>query len=237
MIRLQKLISQYGYASRRKAESLIQEGRVKVNGVRTKRLGQKILENAVITIDDHVINRDLPKIYLALNKPPGYLCSKRDPFGRKRIYDLLEKKYNDYGAFCVGRLDFMTAGLIFITNDGYFAQVISHPSNGIIKKYEVVTDKRIPYNLIAQWKNGIYTIEGEKYRISDFKKTAQKRVLITLCEGKKREIRRLFESININIVSLTRIAIGSVTLDNLLPGSYRMLTKREIESFFHENET
>ena len=228
MVRIQKLISHYGYTSRRKSEDLIREGRVYVNGHKIKELGLKVPKNVLIEIDGCIINREVPFIYLLLNKPEGYLCSKRDPLKkRKLIYDLLDEKYNKYGVFSVGRLDYMSEGLILLTNDGSFANKITHPSNNIPKRYEVCTNRKIPYNLIAMWRDGIY-IKGEKYRIVDFKKLHSNKVSITLNEGKNREIRRLFEHIHLKVVKLKRVAIGTLELDDTPIGKVRHLTSNEI---------
>jgi 23S rRNA pseudouridine2605 synthase len=228
IVRIQKLISHYGYTSRRKSEDLIREGRVYVNGYEVKELGLKVPQNALIEIDGCIINREIPSIYLLVNKPKGYLCSKSDPLkNRKLIYELLDEKYNNWGVFSVGRLDFMSEGLILFTNDGHFANWISHPSSNILKRYEVSINRKIPYNLIAMWRDGIY-IKGEKYRIVDFKKLHSNKVSITLNEGKNREIRRLFEHIHLKVVKLKRVAIGPLELDDTPVGKFRHLTSDEI---------
>jgi 23S rRNA pseudouridine2605 synthase len=228
-VRVQKLISRYGYASRRKSEELIREGRVRVNGVLVKELGLKVPCNAIIEVDGDVINREIPQVYLLLNKPEGYLCSKHDPLKRRLIYDLLDKEYKEYGVFSVGRLDYRSEGLILLTNDGYFANRITHPSNNILRRYVVRTNGKIQYNLIAKWKDGIY-IKGEKYRIAGFKKLGDMKVSITLYEGKNREIRRLFEHINLEVAGLKRVAVGAVELGDTPVGKFRHLTNSELKA-------
>jgi len=223
------LISQYGYASRRKAEELIKKERVKVNGIIVKELGTKISKDSFIEINGKIINKDILKVYLILNKPEGYICSRNDHFGRKTIYELIDKKYNDSGVFNVGRLDLRSQGILIITNDGDFANKISHPSYRILKKYEVATNNIIPYNLIDEWKKGIY-IEKIKYKIEDFEKIDSKRIILFLREGKNREIRRLFKYIGIEVIVLRRTAIGNVELGDLPLGKYRELTAKEIDS-------
>jgi len=225
--RVHKLISRYGYASRRKAETLIREGRVRVDGTPVRELGLRVASDAVVEVDGTVINRDIPRVYLALNKPPGYLCTREDHFGRKTVSDLLSEDYRNVGVFNVGRLDYRSEGLLLLTNDGDFAHRILHPSGGTVKKYEVTVDGDIPYNLIAHWKNGVY-IKGENYRIVDFKELGPKKTVISLKEGKKREIRKLFRHIGLGVVRLKRISIGPLLLGNLSPGSYRQLTVHEI---------
>lgn len=227
-IRLQKLIARYGYSSRRKAEELIRDGRVAVNGVVVKSLGTKVPEDSIIEIDGRVINKPVPLYYLMLNKPPGCLCSRYDPKGRPLIYNLIDKKYIESGIFTIGRLDFMSEGLILLTNDGDFAQKVGHPSGGIEKRYLISTAQDIPYKLIDTWKDGIY-IKGKLYRIIDYDRVSSRDIIITLKEGKNREIRELFGIINIKILRLKRIAIGPLKLGKLPPGKVRLLSKREVK--------
>ncbi|HEB29909.1 MAG TPA: rRNA pseudouridine synthase [Spirochaetes bacterium] len=230
LVRLQKLISHYGYSSRRRAEKLIIAGKVRVNGIVANELGIKVPGLSIIEIDGNIINRDIPVLYLMLYKPAGYICTKKDPGNRKDIYTLIKEEYNNFGIFSVGRLDYSSEGLLLITNDGHFSNNISHPSNEIMKKYEVTTDKDIPYKSIAAWENGIY-IKGIKYTIRDYDKFTSRRVVLSLYEGKNREIRRLFEELNIKIVQLKRIAIGALELGDLSVGKYRELSEDEVRMF------
>ncbi len=231
LIRLQKLISQFGYTSRRKSEILIKEGKVRINGVIQRELGIKIPKTSLIEIEGKIINRPIQKIYLLFNKPPGYICTQRDPFGRPLLYDLIDKKYKKYGLFSVGRLDYMSEGLLLLTNDGFFANKIMHPSSGIIKKYEVWTTKKIPYKSIDDWKNGVY-IKGVKYKIVDIKRVSSIIAVISLIEGKNREIRKLFEHIGLPLKKLKRIAIGPIEIGDLPIGGCRELFKDEIQKLF-----
>ena len=231
LVRLQKLISRYGTASRRKAENLIKQGRVKVDGEPVSMLGTKVPEDSQIEVDGVLINRNIPTVYLMLNKPPGYLCTRDDRDERPVVYDLVNSEYAGYGLFSVGRLDFLSEGLLILTNDGDFAHAVSHPSGGILKKYEVTTGETIPYKKIADWKNGVY-IWGECYRIEEFRKVSSKKVILTLAEGKNREIRRLFESIEISITRLRRIAIGTLELGALPLGKSRELGQDQLNRIF-----
>lgn len=230
-IRLQKLIAHYGSASRRKAEILIREGRVRVDGKIITVLGTKVPDDAVVEIDGVCINRDVPRVYLMMNKPPGFLCTTKESDSRPVVYDLIANKYTSLGLFSVGRLDYVSEGLLILTNDGEFAHSVAHPSGGIVKKYEVTTEKNIPYKVIAAWKNGLY-INGECYTIKDYRKISLKKVLLTLSEGKNHEIRRLFESINVKVVKLKRIAIGSLELGSLAPGHSREMSSEELKRIF-----
>jgi len=230
-VRLHKLIAYYGYVSRRKAEKLIENGSVKVNGNIITELGTKVKRDSIIEINGEIINKNIQKVYLALNKPENFICSKSDELKRSTIYNLIDEKYKKFGIFNVGRLDYKTKGLIFLTNDGYFANIIAHPSFKITKEYEVTTYKDIPFDQIKKWTKGII-INGEKYRIKDLKKIGKNKISIILNEGKKREIRILFGCINLEIKELKRIRIGNVSIYGIEEGKYRNLTEEELKSFY-----
>jgi 23S rRNA pseudouridine2605 synthase len=231
LIRLQKLIARYSLVSRRKAETLISAGRVFVNGKVVSSLGVRVPEDARIEVDGVIINRVIPAVYLMLHKPAGYLCTRDMKEKRPVIYDLLPDKYTAHGLFSVGRLDFMSEGLILMTNDGNFANAVAHPSGGIEKKYRVWTNKNIPYKTIAAWKNGIY-IKGEQYRINAFQEVGAKEVVLSLLEGKNREIRKLFDSIGLRVIRIIRIAIGSLELGSLSSGRFRELSREELQRIY-----
>lgn len=233
LIRLQKLIARYGLASRRKAEELISQGRVRVNGQVVDRLGAKVPEDASIQVDGRTINRDIGKLYLMMNKPSRYLCTRYDPRGRALVYELLPQQIRESGVFTVGRLDFNTEGLLLFTNDGCFAHAVGHPSAGTVKKYVVETENPIPYNLIDGWKNGVY-IKGETYRIAGYKRVSSHKAVVLLVEGKNREIRRLFRYISVRINRLVRVSVGPLELGDLPTGEWRTLTCREREELVEE---
>jgi 23S rRNA pseudouridine2605 synthase len=235
-LRLQKIIAGYGYASRRSAETLITEGRVRVNGQTVTRLGFKVPVGATVEIDGRLINRNVPRVYIVMNKPAGYVCSKKDPQGRRVVYELLDKETRRAGVNTVGRLDCMSEGLLILTNDGEFAHRIAHPSGGIVKKYEVTTEEPIPYNLVDTWKKGVY-INGTRYRIEDYARFTDRKVTVSLREGKNREIRRLFSSIRVDVVTLKRIAIGSLSLGGLPTGRYRELSAGEMHELLPGYQT
>ena len=232
-VRLQKLIARYGYASRRSAETLITEGRVRVNGQTVTKLGVKVPAGAMVEVDGQLINKQVPRVYMLMNKPVGYVCSKKDPQGRKTVYELLSEETRRAGVNTVGRLDYMSEGLLILTNDGEFAHRIAHPSGGILKKYEVTTKEHIPYNLVDAWKKGVY-IKGTRYRIEDYERLADERVRVSLFEGKNREIRRLFASIHVDVVTLKRVAIGSLSLVGLPTSRCRKLTPGEMHEFLQD---
>jgi 23S rRNA pseudouridine2605 synthase len=171
------------------------------------------------------------KLYIALNKPPGYICSRADPLNRRPASDLLPKEWSNL--YSVGRLDYESEGLIFFTNDGDFSLKLTHPRYGVAKKYKVVVKAKVePIHLDAML-NGIYH-EGEKLKADKARlilsENTHSIVELTLKEGKKREIRRMFESQGFTVEKLQRFQIGPIKLAELPRGKWRSLTPPEIKS-------
>jgi pseudouridine synthase len=228
--RVQKLISQSGFCSRRNAEKLIEEKKVKVNN-KIISLGDKCNLNDKITIDDKLISLDVKKIYIIMNKQKGYVCSKKDEFNRKTIFDLLSLKDNHSSLFSVGRLDKDTTGLIIITNDGDFAQKIIHPSSKISKEYIVQIDRNLKNKDKLFLESGI-KLYNKQLTPCTIKRLSQKKYLVRIFEGKKRQIREMFLKFNYNIISLHRIKIGNLDLEkyNLKYGEYKFVKKEELKN-------
>ena len=224
-IRLQVFLSHAGVASRRAAEEIIASGRVSVNGVTIKAQGTKVEEGDTVLLDGKTVLPETQKHYIALNKPPGYICSSEDPQGRPLALSLLpvqkERLYN------VGRLDFLSSGLIFFTNDGAFAARLGHPSSGLEKEYIVEATGVIPDEAADAFLGGI-TIEDVFYKAKTAEKTGLKTMRIVLVEGKNREIRRVFSHFHLHPSVLRRVRIGSVLLGDLPEGGWRPLTQKEI---------
>jgi len=224
-IRLQVFLSHAGVASRRAAEEIIASGRVSVNGVTIKAQGTKVEEGDTVLLDGKPVLPETKKHYIALNKPPGYICSSEDPQGRPLALSLLpvqkERLYN------VGRLDFLSSGLIFFTNDGAFAARLGHPSSGLEKEYIVEATGVIPDEVADAFLGGI-TIEDVFYKAKTAEKTGRKAMRIVLVEGKNREIRRVFSHFHLHPSVLRRVRIGSVLLGDLPEGGWRPLTQKEI---------
>ena len=166
------------------------------------------------------------KIYLALNKPSGYICSSNDPQGRPLALSLLPSTITER-LYSVGRLDFLSCGLIFFTNDGEFAGRLGHPRYELEKEYIVEATGMIPDNVTDAFNNGI-EIEGEYYKAKSAEKTGRKTIRIVLVEGKNREIRRVFSHFHLHPARLCRVRIGSVHLGDLKQGSTRPITQEEI---------
>jgi len=229
--RLQKILSEYGIASRRKAEELIKEGRITVNG-QIAHLGQKAdPEKDYIKVDGKLLIKPEPKVYYAFYKPRKVITSLIDPQGRPTIKDFI--KGIKFRVYPVGRLDFDSEGLLLLTNDGELAYHVMHPSSEIEKTYLVKVDGIIEPETIEKLKKGI-KIDGKlaiPVSVNLVRKLkANSWIKITLHEGRKRQIRKMLERVGHSVIRLIRIAIDGVKLEELKPGQYRSLTKEEIEA-------
>lgn len=237
LIRLQKIIAENGMASRREAERWIEDGFVTVNG-HTATLGQK----ANPSIDAIKVNGKLlpkwraQKIVLVMNKPRGVLCSHSDPFHDKTIFDYLPPKYQKMKLFYAGRLDKESEGMLILTNDGQLANKIMHPANKVIKRYQVTLSKPFELKLIPKLLKGI-NIEGEHLYVTKIipATVGIKRdymVEVHLEQGRKRQIRRLFESFGYFVERLKRFQIGAYTMKGLSSGGIKELQKEELDLIF-----
>jgi len=231
VVRLQKFLADAGVASRRASEAIIRAGRVAVNGAEVSELGTKIEPGRDHVTLDGVPLRTKRKIYAALNKPRGLVCSRRDESGRATIYDLLPKEWGHLHS--VGRLDFNSEGLIFLTNDGEFSLRLTHPRYGVRKKYVATVEGRVEPELLRRFIHGVWhqgeKLKAEKARILSGS-NSQSIVELELAEGKYHEVRRLFESQAMTVKRLQRIQIGRIKLGELRPGKWRTLTEPEIKS-------
>jgi len=225
-IRLQVFLSHAGVASRRAAEEIIAQGRVSVNGITITSQGSKVADGDVVLLDGKPVQPESRLLYLALNKPSGYICSSSDPQGRPLALSLLPSSIGER-LYSVGRLDFLSCGLIFFTNDGNFAGRFGHPGSGLEKEYIVEASGPIPDTAVEAFNSGI-TIEGEHYKAKYAEKTGWKTMRIVLVEGKNREIRRVFSHFHLHPTLLRRIRIGNVLLGSLPEGAARPLTEKEL---------
>tara|TARA_Y100001936_G_scaffold24565_1_gene22475 strand:- start:706 stop:1659 length:954 start_codon:yes stop_codon:yes gene_type:complete len=229
-IRLQKYIADCGVTSRRKAEDLIVQGRVKVNDKVVKELGTKVsLEGDVVMVDGEMIDLlSVDHIYIALNKPRSYMTTLSDPEGRKTVMDLIPIKQR---VFPVGRLDYLSEGLLLMTNDGDMANMIMHPKFEVTKVYEVKVFGRVNEMLLNKLKAGIVSHDGilKPKSVRVLEQLPQKTWLeFRLNEGKNREIRRICEAAGVTIDKLRRVAIGNLSIDGLQPGRWEYITKAEL---------
>lgn len=233
-LRLQVFMAHSGIASRRRCEILISEGYVKVNGSVVTEMGFRVKPDDTVTYKGQTVRLINKKLYIALNKPSLYLCSNSDPQGRSLAIDLIKNDFPDR-LYNVGRLDYLSTGLIFFTNDGNFTKIVAHPSSGIEKEYVVETKQVIDEQILLDFMKGV-TIEGEKYKLHSYKYRTKYKVRLILLEGKNREIRRFFQSRNLKIRKLHRVRIGTVQLENIPSGSYRYLTEKEVAWFIKKKK-
>lgn len=233
MERIQKLIAEYGYTSRRKAEELIIDGRVKVNG-EVVSLGDKASRSDIITIDDISINKEVAKRVYVLNKPREVVSTVSDDKNRKTVVDLIKTNERIYP---IGRLDYDTTGLILLTNDGELANILMHPKNNIKKIYIAKLNKILSKEDSIKIKKGI-KVDGRVVEV-DFiklrsldKKNNTSIVEITIHEGRNHIIRRLFETLNYDVIKLKREGYAFLTLGDLKSGDYRELSLKEIKTLY-----
>ena len=222
-------------ASRRAAEQVILEGRVTVNGRPVRLLGTRVEPDGdTIAVDGRPV-RVKRKLYVALHKPAGYVCSRRDERGRPAIHDLLPKEWQNL--YSAGRLDFDSEGLIFLTNDGQFALCLTHPRYGVSKKYVATVEGGVQEDRLEQFLRGVWHA-GEKLQARAVRLISASRarsvVELELGEGKNREVRRMFESLGLTVKRLQRIQIGKIKLGELKSGRWRILTETEIRTLLQE---
>ena len=220
MHRVQKLLSNYGYCSRRKAEELIKEGRVKVND-KVISIGDKASEDDKLYVDGKAVSKE-KRVYLMFNKPKRCVTALHDKH-YKTVMDYIKVKER---VFPIGRLDCDTTGLLLLTNDGDFANKIMHPSNEIKKTYVVEINKPITDKQISTIEKGVMLEDG-KTSEAKVKKHDGTHLEIVIHEGKNRIIRRIFEKLGIKVLSLERVRVGDLSLGDLSLGEYRELTEKE----------
>ena len=231
-IRIQKIIADCGYCSRRKAEELMNQGKVKLNG-RPVKPGDKATVRDIITVNGERIY--IPKkknfVYIVMNKPRGYVTTMNDELGRKCVTELLDGV--DERVYPVGRLDRNSEGLLLFTNDGAFANSIMHPAKQITKTYRVTVRPDINDDQLVKLSDGV-VIDGRKTLpatvVVKDKEPGRVFLLITIKEGRNRQIRKMCEAVGLEVARLRRISIGPLKLGMLKPGTYRELTAEELRA-------
>ena len=234
MERLQKVIASSGFTSRRKAEELIKNGKVSVNGEIVTELGTKVSFEDSIVVDGTLLKKETNKEYYLLNKPRGIISSVSDDKDRKTVVDLIN---TDTRIYPVGRLDYDTTGLIILTNDGELTNILSHPSNNIEKTYIAKIEGILDVDDINKLKRGI-VIEGKKCKPVRFKirkKDKEKNnslIEITIVEGRNHIVKKLFHELKHEVIKLKRETYAFLTLGDLKSGEYRQLSIKEVKKLY-----
>ena len=234
MERLQKIIANSGYCSRRKAEELIKKGLVKVNGQVIIELGTKASLNDYIEVEGKSIIKKEDKVYYLLNKPRGIITSTSDDKGRKTVVDLINTTTRIYP---VGRLDYDTTGLVLLTNDGELANLLMHPSNKVDKVYVAKVKGVISKEDLKRLESGVL-IDGRRTSkcrgkiLKIDKKSNTCIVKLVIHEGRYHQVKKMFESIGYSVLKLKRESMAFLTLDGVKSGDYRELSIKEVKSLY-----
>jgi len=231
-LRLQKFIADAGICSRRKAEELIANGEVKVNGVVVDVMGVNVSDGDEVIVSGKKITHTDKKVYYMLNKPKGYVTTVKDQFGRPCVLDLIDGDI-EKRVYPAGRLDYNTEGLLILTNDGDFVNSIIHPSNKIEKKYIAVINGKITDENIEKLKKGVI-VDGKKTQpakafLSEIFKDKCV-VELTITEGRNRQVRKMFEAVGHHVIELQRVSVGNLELGNLKLGKIRKLNPGEVNA-------
>ena len=231
MERLQKVIAQAGIASRRKAEQLIVEGKVKVNGKTVRQMGVQVSSSDTVEVNGVEIGKE-QKVYFLFNKPKKCVCTVNDDKDRETVMDYFQDVRERI--FPVGRLDYETTCLLIMTNDGEFANLMMHPRNHIHKTYEVAVKGIITDDMCRMLENGINledgkTLPSEVIVLQRSRKKNRTVLQITIQEGRNRQVRKMFESIEKEVVFLKRVSVGEIRLGGVTRGTVRELRPDELE--------
>lgn len=237
-VRIQKWLSSIGVASRREAESWIEEGRVGVNGKTLDKQGVMVNpERDRVTLDGNLVRPNSPpRVYWLLNKPDKVISSRKDPQGRKTIFDLPKLSRHPFRFTSVGRLDYRTEGLLILSNHGELVHRLTHPSFKVPRCYEAVVSRKLAEQEIHEIRKGLSlsdgVVKGTKIKpLGNFGMGGKKLPIYSLSvlEGRNRLVRRIFEHFDVSVEKLVRTGFGDIWLDNALqPGDYRALTSKEV---------
>ena len=235
MERLQKVIANSGYCSRRHAEKLISEGKVTVNGKVVLELGTKVSKNDIVEVEGAVIDKGVEYVYYLLNKPRGVVTTSNDDKGRKTVVDLIDTNIRIYP---VGRLDYDTTGVLILTNDGEFANGLMHPSSKIDKVYIAKVDGILSGYDVKRLRQGVI-IDGYKtsrchVKIKSIDKDKNTCIVeIIIHEGRNHQVKKMIESVGKRVIKLKRERYGMFTLDGLNTGEYRKLSNKEVSVMYN----
>jgi 23S rRNA pseudouridine2605 synthase len=229
---LSKYLAICGFCSRRAAVEVIKEKRVSVNGKVEINPGAKLTNSSRVTVDGTLLEIPQKRHYIMLNKPRGYVCSNKDKHANLLAVDLI-KLEPQVRLFSAGRLDSDSEGLIIFSNDGDFVNKIAHPSFQVLKEYKVKVSKTFSPSQLKQMVDGIVD-EGEKLHVLKVKPIGKNTYILTLNEGKKREIRRIVKNLGAETLQLKRISVGNLQLGSLKVGEFRELSLEEIDLIFQD---
>jgi 23S rRNA pseudouridine2605 synthase len=239
MERVQKVISNLGYTSRRDAEKKIQEKRVLIND-KIANLGDKVTSSDIIKIDGVILDRNISndKVYYLLNKPRGVVSTVKDEKGRKTVVSIIQ---TDKRIYPVGRLDFDTTGVLLLTNDGNLTNLLLHPKNKIEKVYLAKIKGIIKGEDIYKLKNGVMIdkikVNSSRVKLKSYdKKTNTSFVELTIHEGRNHQVKKMFASIGYDVIKLTRIRFAFLDVNSLKSGEYRTLTPKEVKRLYNLGE-
>lgn len=225
-IRLQKYMADCGIASRRKCEQIILDGRVRVNGNIITELGVKVMDNDSVELDGKSIRPITKKVYIAMNKPIGYVTTVSDEYDRPTVMDLISDEIHTR-IYPVGRLDFDTEGLLLLTNDGDLTYKLTHPKHVIYKTYIAVLNEVPHPNAIERLRRGVM-LDGRKTQPAKLNWLRDNEIEISISEGRNRQIRKMFEAVGCEVINLQRISVGNIKLGNIPLGRWRHLSPAEI---------
>ena len=229
-MRINKFIAQSGLCSRRKADELVAAGNVKINGISMREPGYDVVTGDVVEVNGKTISGPEKTVYYLLNKPIGFITSAKDEAGRPTVLDIV--KDIDERVFPVGRLDYNTSGALIMTNDGSLTYHISHPKHEVFKTYRALVSGQISKERLAKLRKGV-DIGGyitRPARVNVIKEAKNSTLLeISISEGKNRQVRKMCKAVGNPVQALERVAIGEIKLGRLKEGTYRKLTKEEVE--------
>jgi len=224
-VRLNRFLAAAGIGSRRHCDELIAAGRVTINGQRCTDFSAQPTAHDHVKVDGKLVHVEQP-LYVLLHKPAGFVSTRADPHARDTIFDLLPGKFRRL--FHVGRLDAQSEGLLILTNDGEFAQKVTHPRHDIEKEYEVTLDRRWDAALAARLLRGVF-LEGKRAQLARVQQIGPTRLRVVLRQGINRQIRRMFYEVGYDVKRLVRTRIGHLRLGDLPRGHWRMMTKNELK--------
>lgn len=229
-MRLNKFIASTGYCSRRKADELIEAGKVRVNG-KDPELGQQVSEADKITVNGKAIRQPKNKVHIMFHKPAGYITTKSDPHHNQTVMKLLPKEFQNLKP--AGRLDKESEGLLILSNDGEYIQKLTHPKHKHTKTYEVLVKGWFKPEQLEPLKNGTlkldgYTLNPMDYEILSSTDDRKTWVRLTLTEGRKRQIRRVMDQLGYPVIYLKRVSIGQLRLGKLPKNDYQILTEEDV---------